>query len=272
MKERLFIALVLVAGAIYLMFETTRAVPTPPIINERQKISEQSPSREFVSSDGHEVRITTPVLDRFLYAGDAVFCVELREATKWNPDSARELSQECDGLAMGTPQEIIQRRIRLAAFIGDGEYTYSLQSNEAERDKRIALAISALRASLDAAAPHSPAEAFAALEKLWIARDVSGSFAYYQPAHLFGSALRVEAGEAMLALCPLAGRDDCDVFVPGGMANALRDLGRWKSNESMLLRSAELLQREYRAVKNPSKEMELEFAQAYSAVLGYATR
>lgn len=37
----------------------------------------------------------------------------------------------------------------------------------------------------------------------------------------------------MLALCPLPGRNDRDVFVPGDMQKALKDLGRWNDREQL---------------------------------------
>lgn len=38
----------------------------------------------------------------------------------------------------------------------------------------------------------------------------------------------------MLALCPPAGRNDCDVFVPGGMQKALKNPGRWNDREQLI--------------------------------------
>lgn len=272
MKERFPIAVVLTATIIYLIFVATDRVSAPKKTTANQQASEAILSKTFRDAAGREGHITTPLLDKFPYAGDANFCIELREMTKSNPDAAAELLEECDNLTTGTAQEVIQKRIGLATIVGDQdeEYTYSFSNTASDRDKRIVLAISALRASLDAASPGNPVQAFAALESLWIARDVSDAFTYYQPEYLFGPAMKAEAGEAMLTLCPLVGRSDCDSYVPSGMPQALEDFGRWRSDEAMLLRSAELLEREYRAVKNPDKRRELAFAQDYSAKLGYA--
>jgi hypothetical protein len=272
MKERFLIAVVSLATVISLTLVATDRVYAAKQTIANQQAREAIPSKTFRDAAGRERHITTPLLDKFPYAGDANFCIELREMTKSNPDAAGELLEECDTLTTGTAQEVIQKRIGLATIIGDQdeEDIYSLSENPSDRDKRIVLAISALRASLDAASPGNPAQAFSALENLWIARDVSDAFAYHKPGYLFGPAMKAEAGEAMLTLCPLVGRSDCDIYVPSGMPQALEDIGRWRSDEAMLLRSAELLEREYRSVKNPDKRRELEFAQDYSAKLGYA--
>jgi hypothetical protein len=267
----MFIA-VLAGSVVYLIFAARDRVSAPTKPSNLQQDSDAIPYKLFRDAAGHEVRITTPLLDKFPYAGDANFCLELREMTQSNADAADELLEGCDNLTTGTVQEVIQKRIALATIVGDQdeEYTYSLSGSASDRDKRIVLAISALHASLDAASPSNPAQAFSALEKLWIARDVSDTFAYYNPGYLFGPAIKTEAGEAMLTLCPLVERGDCNTYVPGGMPQALEDLGRWRSDEAMLLRSAELLERQYRAVKNPDKRRELTFAEDYSAKLGYA--
>jgi hypothetical protein len=272
MKERFLIALVLIATAIYLVVVAADRISLPNEIRANRQAGEASHFKTFQDAAGREGHVTTPLLDKFAYAGDANFCIKLREMTKSNPDAAGELLEECDKLTTGTAQEVIQKRIGLATVVGDQdeEHTYFLSGDAGDRDKRIVLAISALRASLDAASPSNPVQAFSALESLWIARDVSDAFTYYQPGYLFGPAMKTEAGEAMLALCPLAGRTDCDSYVPSGMPQALEDLGRWRSDEAMLLRSAELLERAYRAVKTPDKGRALAFAQDFSATLGYA--
>lgn len=272
MKQRFLIAVVLLATVIYLIFGAADRVSSPNTIIANQQASEAIPSRTFRDAAGREGHVTTPLLDKFPYAGDANFCLKLREMTKSDPDAAGEILEECDNLTTGTAQEVIQKRIGLATVVGDQdeEHTYSLSGDASDRDKRVVLAISALRASLDAASPGNPVQAFSALESLWIAGDVSDAFTHYQPGYLFGPAMKAEAGEAMLTLCPLVGRSDCDSYVPSAMPQALEDLGRWRSDEAMLLRSAELLEREYRAVKNPGRRRELAFAQDYSAKLGYA--
>ncbi|MBY3344736.1 hypothetical protein [Rhizobium laguerreae] len=271
MKVRLLIACVLVAAA-YMALTTETRLSTPIKPDGIPQASETPPSRIYKDASGREVHIATPLLDKFSYAGDADLCIELREMTKSNAEAAEELLDACDDISTGSAVEISQKRIWLATMLGDGdeEYTYSLSDNEIDRNKRVVLAISMLRAALDAAAPDAAKEAFSALDSLWIANDASGAFAGYNPPFLFRSAMKAEAGEALLALCPIAGRSDCDSFVPSGMPKALEELGRWKSDEALLLRSAELLEREYRAIKDPSKSKELDFAQDFSATLGYA--
>ncbi|TCU25886.1 hypothetical protein [Rhizobium laguerreae] len=271
MKVRLLIACVLVAAA-YMALTTETRLSTPIKSDGIPQASETPPSRIYKDASGREVHIATPLLDKFSYAGDTDLCIELREMTKSNAEAAEELLDACDDISTGSAVEISQKRIWLATMLGDGdeEYTYSLPDNETDRNRRVVLAISMLRAALDAAAPDAAKEAFSALDSLWIANDASGAFAGYNPPFLFRSAMKAEAGEALLTLCPLAGRSDCDSFVPSGMPKALEELGRWKSDEALLLRSAELLEREYRAIKDPSKSKELDFAQDFSATLGYA--
>ncbi|NKM96813.1 hypothetical protein [Rhizobium leguminosarum] len=271
MKERLLIACVLAAAA-YMAFKTETRLSTPIKPDGIPQARETPPSRIYRDASGREVHIATPLLDKFSYAGDTDLCIELREMTKSNAEAAEELLDACDDISTGSAVEISQKRIWLATMLGDGdeEYTYSLSDNEIARNKRVVLAISMLRAALDAAAPDAAKEAFSALDSLWIANDASGVFAGYNPPFLFRSAMKAEAGEALLTLCPLAGRSDCDSFVPSGMPKALEELGRWKSDEALLVRSAELLEREYRAIKDPSKSKELDFAQDFSATLGYA--
>lgn len=272
MKERLLIACVLAAVGSYIAF-TTEAPPSPPIKPDAiPLVSETPPSRVYKDASGGEVHITTPLLDKFSYAGDADLCIELREMTKPNADAEEELLDACDNISTGSAAEISQKRIWLATILGDAdeEYTYSLSDNETDRNKRLVLAISMLRATLDAAAPDAAKEAFSALNSLWIVNGASGASTGYYPLFLFGSAMKAESGEALLALCPLAGRTDCGSFVPSGMPKALEELGRWKSDESLLLRSAELLEREHKGIKDPDKRTELDFAQDFSATLGYA--
>jgi hypothetical protein len=272
MKERLLIACLLGATAVYMVFVTAGRFSGPAEPSGVLQASEMSPFKMYKDATGREVHITTPLLDKFPYAGDTDLCIELRDMTNANTDAAGELLEACDNISTGNAAEISQKRIGLATILGDQdeEYTYSLSDNRIDRDKRIILALSMLRAALETAAPDYPGEAFSALNSLWIARGVSDSFTGYNPPFLFGSAVKVEAGEALLTLCPLTGRTDCDVYVPSGMPSALEELGRWKSDEALLVRSADLLEREYRAVKSPDKRRELSFAQDYSATLGYA--
>ncbi|GGD92194.1 hypothetical protein [Rhizobium anhuiense] len=271
MKERLVIACVLVAAA-YMALPTETRLSTPIKPDGIPPASETPPSRIYKDASGREAHIATPLLDKFSYAGDADLCIELREMTKSNADAAEELLDACGNISTGSAAEISQKRIWLAMILGDAdeEYTYSLSDNETDRNRRAVLAISMLRAALDAAAPDAAKEAFSALDSLWIANNASGASTGYYPPFLFGSAMKAESGEALLALCPLAGRTDCDRFVPSGMPKALEELGRWKSNETLLLRSAELLEREHKGIKDPDKEAELDFAEDFSATLGYA--
>lgn len=269
MKERLLIAAVLVFAVAYALLNRFSAPMRPSSVLHA---GEAAQLRLYRDAAGREVRVATPLLDEFRYAGDAELCAALREMTKADVDAARELLEECESLSTGTATEISQKRIGLATVLGDRdeEYTYSFPSGGTERNKRVALALSVLRSALDAASPAFPEQAFSALNSAWVARNVGDSFTRYNPPFLFGAALRAEAGEAMLTLCPLAGRADCDVYVPSGMPSALEELGRWKSDEALLLRSAELLEREYRAVKTPDRRRELKFAQEFTAKLGYA--
>lgn len=271
MKERLLIVCVSIAAA-YILFVAAGRFSAPTKPGGVSQASEAPPSRVYKDASGREVRIAMPLLDKFVYRGDGDLCTELPKMIKTNADAAGDLLEACDDLSTGTALEISQKHVALATILGDQdeEYTYSLSDNPIDRDKRVVLAISMLRAALDTASPDSPAEAFSALDSLWIARNVSDSFTGYNPPFLFGPAMKAEAGEAMLALCPLTGRSDCDIYVPSGMPGALEDLGRWKSDEALLVRSADLLEREYKAAKNQDKRSELRFARDYAATLGYA--
>ncbi|WP_261334925.1 hypothetical protein [Rhizobium leguminosarum] len=151
MKERLLIACVLAAAYMALTTETRSSTPIKP--DGIPQASETPPSRIYKDASGREVHIATPLLDKFSYAGDTDLCIELREMTKSNAEAAEELLDACDDISTGSAVEISQKRIWLATMLGDEdeEYTYSLSDNESDRNRRVVLAISMLRAALDAA-------------------------------------------------------------------------------------------------------------------------
>jgi hypothetical protein len=54
------------------------------------------------------------------------------------------------------------------------------------------------------------------------------------------------------------------------MIDALTEVGRWRSNDALLSRAADLLEKRYRGLKDPDLQQQLGFAQDFSGALGYA--
>ncbi len=271
MKNRILFFGIMVALALLLPFLFKHPEPARPL--SIQPKVEDVPSRLYKDNAGHEARVSTPLLDAFQYTGDSNLCSEFKEMTKNAAEAASEFTELCIDLSRGTPIEVSQKRTSMAIAIADNdeEFSFSFPKDDASQDKRVVFGLSALKAALDILPPEEPAAAMEVLNNVWIARNASASFSRYSPSFLFGSAMRVEAGEAMLKLCPLTARPDCNLYVPSGLPGALEELGRWKSDVGLLLRSAELLERENAGVKEPDKRSELKFARDFSSTLGYAS-
>jgi tetratricopeptide (TPR) repeat protein len=266
MKDRLLLWVVLGAVVLYVAsaaINKNRFVPPPPIVPvDSNPVTE----RVFRDKSGHEIRFKTPLLDAFHYEGDAGFCAELKKLSPPADAFAETSEASCMGLSSAKPEDRPQQLVELATTIA----TATSDRDNAGKDKSVTLALSALRAALDEVPADAPDQVSAILDKFWVAQFASDTFPGYQPSFLFGAAMQVESGEAEIALCPITGRTDCNLYVPDKLIQALTDLGRWKSDESLLLRAAEMLERTYRRIENPNKNDELDFAKDYIRTLGYA--
>ncbi|MEI5680606.1 MULTISPECIES: hypothetical protein [unclassified Mesorhizobium] len=266
MKDRLLLWVVLGAVVLYVAsvnINKNRFVPPPPIVPvDSNPVAE----RVFRDKSGHEIRFRTPLLDAFHYEGDAGFCAELKKLSPPVDDFAETSEASCAGLSNAKPEDRPQQLVELATTIA----TATSGSDNASKDKSVTLALSALRAALDEVPADAPDQVSEILDKFWVAQFASDTFPGYQPAFLFGAAMEVESGEAEIALCPITGKTDCNLYVPDKLMQALTDLGRWKSDEALLLRAAEMLERTYRSKASPSKNDELDFAKDYTRTLGYA--
>ncbi|RJG45498.1 hypothetical protein [Mesorhizobium sp. DCY119] len=266
MKDRLLLWVVLGAVVLYVAsaaINKNRFVPPPPIVPiDSNPVTE----RVFRDKSGHEIRFKTPLLDAFHYEGDAGFCAELKKLSP-PADAFVETSEaSCAALSSAKPEDRPRQLVELATTIA----TATSDRDNAGKDKSVTLALSALRAALDEVPADAPDQVSEILDKFWVAQFASNTFPGYQPSFLFGAAMEVESGEAEIALCPITGRTDCNLYVPDKLMQALTDLGRWKSDEALLLRAAEMLERNYRRKAGPSKNDELDFAKDYIRTLGYA--
>jgi hypothetical protein len=266
MKDRLLLWVVLGAVVLYVAsvnINKNRFVPPPPIVPiDSNPVTE----RVFRDKSGHEIRFKTPLLDAFHYEGDAGFCAELKKLSPPADAFAETSEASCTGLSSAKPEDRPRQLVELATTIA----TATSDRDNAGKDKSVTLALSALRAALDEVPADAPDQVPEILDKFWVAQFASNTFPGYQPSFLFGAAMEVESGEAEIALCPITGRTDCNLYVPDKLMQALTDLGRWKSDEALLLRAAEMLERNYRRKANPSKNDELDFAKDYIRTLGYA--
>lgn len=266
MKDRLLLWVVLGTVVLYVAsvnINKNRFVPPPPIVPvESNPVAE----RVFRNKSGHEIRFTTPLLDAFRYEGDAGFCVELKKLSPPADAFAETSEASCTGLSNAKPEDRPRQLVELATTIA----TATSDRDNAGKDKSVTLALSALRAALDEVPADAPDQVSEILDKFWVAQFASNSFPGYQPSFLFGAAMEIESGEAEIALCPITGRTDCNLYVPDKLMQALTDLGRWKSDEALLLRAAEMLERNYRRKADPGKNDELDFAKDYIRTLGYA--
>ncbi|SFU20677.1 hypothetical protein [Mesorhizobium sp. YR577] len=266
MKDRLLLWVVLGAVVLYVAsvnINKNRFVPPPPIVPvESNPVAE----RVFRNKSGHEIRFKTPLLDAFHYEGDAGFCAELKKLSPPADAFAETSEASCTGLSNAKPEDRPRQLVELATTIA----TATSDRDNAGKDKSVTLALSALRAALDEVPADAPDQVSEILDKFWVAQFASNSFPGYQPSFLFGAAMEVESGEAEIALCPITGRTDCNLYVPDKLMQALTDLGRWKSDEALLLRAAEMLERNYRRKADPGKNDELDFAKDYIRTLGYA--
>jgi tetratricopeptide (TPR) repeat protein len=266
MKDRFLIWGALGAVGLYVVATTInnhRFVPPPPLVPIESKPAAE---RVFRDKSGHEIRFTTPLLDAFRYAGDAGFCAELKKLPPTAAVFAEGSGASCAALAGAKPEDRPRQLAEVAATVAAA----TSDADNAGKDKSVTLALSALRAALDEVPAEAPQQVSEILDKFWIAQFASNEFTGYQPAFLFGAAMQVESGEAEIALCPVTGRTDCNLYVPDRLMQALTDLGRWKSDEALLLRAAEMLERTYRRKADPSKNDELDFAKDYIRTLGYA--
>ncbi|NGN44373.1 hypothetical protein G6N74_25195 [Mesorhizobium sp. CGMCC 1.15528] len=268
MKDRFLIWTALAAVVLYVVAATinnNRFVPPPPIVPVE---SDPVVERVFRDKSGHEIRFKTPLLDAFHYEGDAGFCAELKKLSPPADAFAETSEASCAALSSAKPEDRPRQLVELAKTTAAA--TSASDSDNASKDKRVTLALSALRAALDEVPADAPDQVSEILDKFWVAQFASDTFPGYQPSFLFGAALEVESGEAEIALCPITGKTDCNLYVPDKLIQALTDLGRWKSDEALLLRAAEMLERTYRRIENPNKNDELDFAKDYIRTLGYA--
>jgi tetratricopeptide (TPR) repeat protein len=265
MKNRALLWVALGAAGLYVAAAKYNEIrPTPPPPEPADKTS--ADQRVFRDKSGREIRFSTPLLDTFHYEGDAKFCAEL-EKLPAEEAFAETSSASCATLSNAKPEDRPEQFVVIATTTA---LAVAASDDDAIKNKGVALAFMSLRAALDEVPAEAPDEAFEILDKFWMAQLASNTFSRYEPPFLFGAAMQAESGEAQISLCPVTSRTDCNLYVPSGLMSALMDLGRWKSDENLLLRAAEMLERTYRQNANPTKDDELDFAEDYITALGYA--
>ncbi len=213
--------------------------------------------RVFRASGGREVRFSTPLLDQFVYPGDDEACAAIAGAELL----ADELAGLCQELKAAGPAE------RPALLQDLAFYTQWADIGDDDVAARIALSMS--RAALDAVAPDDPEQAAEILSAL-PTEGIPDDNPYYDPGFLFASAIALEGSEAAYRLCPLYRSTGCDAEL-AAQVQPLIDIGRWRSDEAILVRAADYCERAFRTFEDPTPYETKEFAENFAEALGYAS-
>lgn len=270
MKDRLFIAVVLLAVAVFVVFQVTKR-ENPPI-RPQDAAAEQREAprlRVFQDAQGRKAQFSMPLLDTFPYPGDAELCTRMKALAPQGTVDGFSALAECGDLSALPPLDKSARLIKLAEQVGNFRF-FTEDMQDPDPDSGVVLALSALSGALDVLPPQAFEQAFEVFDASWVASLATEKFTHYSPPFLLRDALAIEAGEAKLALCPLFEKMDCKSYLPGGIIASLTSVGRWKSDEHLLLRAADLLEARHKSRENPDRNTERVFAEDYSAALGYA--
>ncbi|MEF2071856.1 hypothetical protein [Consotaella aegiceratis] len=246
----------------------------PSISDEPASVqaAETSHKRIFVGEDGTRIAIETPLIDSFPYVGDEAACDDVVRFLKENGEAGWEDDSFCRTMPPpGSPERDQQLDI-LSGLATDLEEAQN-DISQTQMDERIRFALGVLHERLDDLGDRDAQTAYSALLGSNVSYQASDDFYPGETEETFPLRASVEAGEARLALCPIVRptwSDDCFEEAVSLFVDDLVQYGRLKSDETMLLHAADLIEQRYHRIKAPDLDQETDFVDSFTSALGYA--